>query len=151
MGIMSRLPILFLILVVHSTQMTNALNNPRKLDEGNIENKCGGCPCNNPCIPPSSPPPPPPVLPPPPPVLPPPSPPPPKKPPSGYCPPPPSEGGDGGGGYSPNQPNSQYIYMNGPPGDLYPVDQYFNGAKRSFTSGFSLLIGGFFLGLLALR
>ncbi|KAJ8564764.1 hypothetical protein K7X08_001224 [Anisodus acutangulus] len=149
---MSRLPILFLILVVYITHLTNGLNNSRKLDEGNIENKCGGCPCNNPCIPPSSPPPPPPVLPPP--SPPPPS---PKKPPSGYCPPPPlppSEGGGGGGGggsYSPNQPNSQYIYMNGPPGNLYPIDQYFNGAQRVFSSGFSLLIGGFFLGLVALR
>lgn len=144
---MSKLPILFLILVAY-TQITNGLNNPRKLDQENIENKCGGCPCNNPCNLPSPPPPPPPVLPPPPP--------PPKiKPPSGYCPPPPSEGGGGGGGsggYSPNPPSSsQFIYMNGPPGNLYPVDQYFNGAKRGFTSGFSLLISGFFLGLMALR
>lgn len=151
MGIMSRLPIiLFLMVLVASTQITNGLNIPRKLDEGNIENKCGGCPCNNPCNPPTFPPPPPP------PALPPP-PPPKKPPPSGYCPPPPlppSEGGGGGGsggGYSPNPPNSQYIYMNGPPGNLYPVDQYFNGAKRDFSSGFSLLIGGFLLGLLALR
>ncbi|MCE3051464.1 hypothetical protein HAX54_049912 [Datura stramonium] len=140
---MSRsLPILFLMILVASTHVTNGLNNPRKLDEGNIENKCGGCPCNNPCNPPSSPPPPAPS-----------PPPPPKKPPSGYCPPPPlppSEGGGSGGGYSPNPPNPQYIYMNGPPGNLYPVDQYFNGAKRGFSSGFSLLIGGFFLGLLAL-
>ncbi|KAF3621922.1 putative extensin-like [Capsicum annuum] len=148
MGIMSKLPLLFLILVA-STQITNGLNNPRKLDEANIENKCGGCPCNNPCNQPTSPPPPPPSPPPP-------SPPPPKKSPSGYCPPPPplppSEGGgDGsGGGYSPNIPNPQYIYMNGPPGNLYPVDQYFNGAKRDSSSGFSLLLGGFFLGLLTL-
>nr|XP_009776044.1 PREDICTED: chitin-binding lectin 1-like [Nicotiana sylvestris] len=139
---MSKLPILLFFLVVF-TQITNGLN-PRKLDEV-IENKCGGCPCNNPCNPPSPPPPPP--------ALPPPSPPPPKKPPSGYCPPPPlpPSGGGGGGGYSPNPPNPQYIYMTGPPGNLYPVDQYFNGAKRTFSSGFSLLIGGFFLGLLALR
>ncbi|XP_015072984.1 chitin-binding lectin 1-like [Solanum pennellii] len=148
---MSKLPIIFLIFVIYSTQITNGLlNNPRKLDEANIVNKCGSCPCNNPCNTPSPPPPPPPPVP---------SPPPPKKPPSSvYCPPPPppSEGGagggsGGGGGYSPNPPSdAQYIYMNGPPGNLYPVDQYFNGAKSCFSSGFSLLISGFFLGIIAL-
>lgn len=136
---MSRL-VFFLLFFVVATPITNGLN-PRKLDEG--ENKCGGCPCNKPCIPPSPPPPPP--------SPPPPSPPPPKKPPSGYdCPPPPYSGGGGGGGGGENipyPPNSQYIYMTGPPGNLYPVDHDFGGAKRSFSSGFPLLIGGFFLGL----
>ncbi|KAJ8548215.1 hypothetical protein K7X08_030684 [Anisodus acutangulus] len=139
--------VIFLLFFVVAIPITNGLN-PRKLDEG--ESKCGGCPCNKPCIPPSPPPPPP--------ALPPPSPPPPKKPPSGYnCPPPPysggGSGGGGGGGGSgsenvPYSPNSQYIYMTGPPGDLYPVDHNFGGAKSSFSSGFSLLISGFFLGLL---
>ncbi|KAF3622768.1 putative chaperone protein DnaJ 1-like [Capsicum annuum] len=131
--------VIFLLFFVVSIQITNGLN-PRKLDEG--ENKCGGCPCNKPCNPPSPPPPSPP----------PPSPPPPKsKPPSGYnCPPPPPYSGGGGGGDQdvPYPPNSQYIYMTGPPGDLYPVDHNVNSAKKSFTTEFSLLIGGFFLGLL---
>ncbi|XP_059316778.1 uncharacterized protein LOC132067527 [Lycium ferocissimum] len=146
---MSRFVIFFLFFVV-AIHIANGLN-PRKLDEG--ESKCGGCPCDKPCNPPS-PPPPPPSPPPPPPDLPPPSPPPPKKPPSGYnCPPPPCSdgcgGGGGGGGENvPSSPNSQYIYMTGPPGDLYPVDHNVDGAKRSFSSGFSLLISGFFLGLL---
>nr|XP_043614217.1 leucine-rich repeat extensin-like protein 6 [Erigeron canadensis] len=60
------------------------------------QSKCGGCPCNQPCY-----------------TAPPPPPPPPKKPPtptpSGVnCPPPPS-----------------YIYITGPPGNLYPVDPYY--------------------------
>lgn len=137
--------VVFLLFFVVATPITNGLNS-RKLDE--TENKCGGCPCDKPCNPPSPPPPSPP-----PPSLPPPSPPPPKKPPSGYnCPPPPYSGGGGGGGGGENvpyAPNSQYIYMTGPPGDLYPVDHDVGGAKRSFSSGFSLLIGGFFLGLLS--
>ncbi|OIS95663.1 PREDICTED: mulatexin-like [Nicotiana attenuata] len=137
---MSRVVVFLLFLI--AIPITNGLN-PRKLDEVD-ENKCGGCPCNKPCVSPSPPPSPP--------ALPPPSPPPPKKPPSAYCPPPPSGGGGsggGGGGYVPDTPNSQYIYMTGPPGNLYPVDHDFGGAKRSFSSGFSLLIVGFFLGLLS--
>ncbi|KAK4423463.1 hypothetical protein Salat_1929100 [Sesamum alatum] len=98
----------------------------RKLDETppDLQNKCGSCPCNNPCNPPPSPPPPSP---------PPPPPPAPKKqpPPSNYCPPPPS-GGGGGGQYPPNPP---YIYINGPPGNLYPVDAYYSGSGRSFSTG----------------
>ncbi|CAK9154767.1 unnamed protein product [Ilex paraguariensis] len=108
--------------------------NPRKLDENTVPsdsgNKCGGCSaCNNPCYQSPPPPPPPPSLPPPPP--------PPKKPPtpSLYCPPP---------------PPSSFIYISGPPGNLYPVDPYFSGAGRSFSSGLPLLIGGGLLGLLAL-
>lgn len=48
---------------------------------------------------------------------PPPPPPPPKKPPPAYCPPPPP-------------PPSSFIYMLGPPGNLYPIDQDFAGANR---------------------
>ncbi|KAJ8570239.1 hypothetical protein K7X08_006816 [Anisodus acutangulus] len=121
---MSRL-VFFLLFFVVAVPITNGLNS-RKLDEG--ESKCGGCPCNKPCIPP---------------------PPPKKKPPSGYnCPPPPPYSGGGGSENVPYPPNSQYIYMTGPPGDLYPVDHNFNGAKRSLSTGFSLLISGFFFGFL---
>lgn len=78
----------------------------RKLEEEPI--KCTPCLQNVP--PPPSPPPPSPSCPPPP------TPPsPPKK---SYCPPPPST----------------YIYMTGPPGELYPVDQQFGAAAgESFT------------------
>ncbi|PRQ40911.1 hypothetical protein RchiOBHm_Chr4g0441241 [Rosa chinensis] len=94
--------------------------------------KCGSCATPSP--PPPSPPPPsqcppPPALPPPTPVLPPPS---PKNPPpsTSYCPPPPSS----------------LIYITGPPGQLYPVDQDFNGAHGVRNSvGLPILLG---LGLL---
>lgn len=76
--------------------------------------KCGGCSaCQNPCA--QSPPPPPPPSPPPP----------PKKPSPPSCPPPP---------LPPSPPS--FIYITGPPGNLYPVNPYFNGAIRSFPSGF---------------
>ncbi|KAL3635994.1 hypothetical protein CASFOL_020541 [Castilleja foliolosa] len=113
----------------------------RKLDEVSppvdFQNKCGGCPCNNPCTPPAASPPPPspppPALSPPPPSpeLPPPTP--KKSPPSSYCPPPPQSGGGGGG--SPYPPNPPYIFMNGPPQDLYPVDSTFSGSGRSYSAG----------------
>nr|GMD21912.1 cytokinesis protein sepA-like [Ipomoea batatas] len=106
---MPRLAVFLLLAVAALTIPTTRGLNPRKLDDTTGENKCGGCPCNNP-----------------------------------YCPPPP------GGGYvpsGPTTPNNQYIYFNGPPGNLYPVDQYFSGAGKV---GFSLLIAGAFLGFLAL-
>lgn len=82
-------------------------------------------PCN-----PAPPPPPKPVPCPPPPALPPPSP--PKKPPSNYCPPPPS-----------------FIYITGPPGNLYPVDNDFGSAAgRTAAVGLPVLIGCGLLGLL---
>ncbi|KAH7835491.1 hypothetical protein Vadar_026585 [Vaccinium darrowii] len=113
--------------------------NPRKLDDttavptspdtGGV--KCGSCPaCNNPCY--QSPPPPPP-----PPSLPPPPPPPKKKPtpPGPYCPPPPPSG---------------FIYITGPPGNLYPIDPFYSGGGRSFAVGMVQLIGcGLVVGLLA--
>ncbi|ESQ28105.1 hypothetical protein EUTSA_v10019710mg [Eutrema salsugineum] len=81
----------------------------RKLEEEPI--KCTPCLQNPPPPPPPSPPPPSPSCPPPP--LPPS---PPKK--KSNCPPPPST----------------YIYMTGPPGELYPVDQQFGAAAgKSFT------------------
>ncbi|CAI9761959.1 unnamed protein product [Fraxinus pennsylvanica] len=126
---------------------------PRNLDEtppGNLQNKCGNCPCDNPCNqappppPPASPPPPPPSPPPPPPLPPalpppPPSPPPPKKSPSAECPPPPS------GDNNPQTPPSPEIYITGPPGSVYRVDMNSAGAGR-----FHLLIFiSSLLGLLA--
>lgn len=82
--------------------MINALDSPaaRKLDEEPI--KC--TPCLQKPPPPPSPPPPSPSCPPPPR--------PPSPPKKSYCPPPPST----------------YIYMTGPPGELYPVDQQFGEA-----------------------
>ncbi|XP_061339747.1 extensin-like [Gastrolobium bilobum] len=123
----------------------------RKLDETTVpttngEEKCIPCgytsPPPTPEIvylsppPPSSSPPPPVVYQsPPPPLLIYPSPPPPspKKPPSGYCPPP---------------PPSSYIYITGPPGNLYPVDENFSGAShRNFATFLPLF--ACFLSLLA--
>ncbi|CAK7326725.1 unnamed protein product [Dovyalis caffra] len=106
----------------------------RKLDEtpvpGPTEEKCSPC---NPSPPPPSPPPPilcPPPPSPPPPVLPPPT---PKKPPSGSnCPPPP--------------PPSSFIYMTGPPGNLYPIDNSFGAASRPAV-GLQVLIGCGLFGL----
>ncbi|KAI3733856.1 hypothetical protein L6452_13314 [Arctium lappa] len=108
---MSISPILLLILAAVVVAPIKAMN-PRKLDQttsigGSTDDqqiKCGGCPCNNPCN--TNPPPPPPS-----------PPPPPKKPsptPGFNCPPPPSS----------------YIYINGPPGNLYPVDPYASSADR---------------------
>ncbi|CAN1126403.1 hypothetical protein LINPERHAP2_LOCUS3416 [Linum perenne] len=86
----------------------------RKLDDIPGSEKC--IPCN-----PTPPPPPPPASPPPPPPsLPPPSPPSPKKPPSTNCPPPPSP-----------PSSSSIIYITGPPGNLYPVDDNISGSLRS--------------------
>ncbi|KAK3027661.1 hypothetical protein RJ639_041898 [Escallonia herrerae] len=134
---MSPAPLTLLLLLIIATVAAPISGlNPRKLDVVNSEpvkppdneNKCGGCSsCNNPCN--QSPPPPPPVY------MPPPPPPVPKKPPPStpYCPPPPST----------------YIYMTGPPGNLYPVDPYFSGGDRSFAVGLPLLVGCGLVGLLA--
>lgn len=75
------------------------------------ENKCGSCPCGNPCVQQSPPPPPP--------SPPPPSPPPPKYP-TQYCPPPP-----------PLPPT--FFYFTGPPGYIYTVDPsgFPSGANRN--------------------
>lgn len=89
--------------------MINALDSSsaRKLDEEPI--KC--TPCLQKSPPPPSPPPPSPSCPPPPR--------PPTPPKTSYCPPPPST----------------YIYMTGPPGELYPVDQQFGeAAAKSFRA-----------------
>ncbi|KAI8021840.1 hypothetical protein LOK49_LG03G00924 [Camellia lanceoleosa] len=105
----------------------------RKLDDTTVPTspdsgiKCGSCPaCNNPCN--QSPPPPPPS----PPLPPPPPPPPPKK--QKNCPPP---------------PPSQFIYITGPPGNLYPIDTYYGGAGRSFAVDLALLIGCGIVGLVS--
>ncbi|CAA2985218.1 Hypothetical predicted protein [Olea europaea subsp. europaea] len=147
---------LFLVLLVIVVPINGF--KPRNLDEtppGDLQNKCGNCPCDNPCnqapppLPPASPPPPPPDSPPPPPPASPPPPPPlkyaspppppPKKSPSAECPPPPS------GENNPHTPPSAEIYITGPPGSLYRVD-----VNSASAGSFSLL---FFisslLGLLA--
>ncbi|XP_030511803.1 sulfated surface glycoprotein 185 [Rhodamnia argentea] len=127
---------LVLVLVLAVAVPTSGLN-PRKLDDTSApgSDKCSYC-TQSPPPPPPSPPPPSPC--PPPPALPPPPPPPsPKKPPSSYCPPPPP---------SP----SSYIYITGPPGSLYPIDQSLSRAGRSFASGAPFLVGLGLMGLLAL-
>ncbi|XP_041012788.1 protein TRACHEARY ELEMENT DIFFERENTIATION-RELATED 7A-like [Juglans microcarpa x Juglans regia] len=98
----------------------------------------GGQKCM-PCNPNSQPPPyPPPPPSPPPPALPPPSPRPPshKKPPtSPLCPPPPSS----------------FLYITGPPGELYPIDENFNGAAGNLvTRTLPVFISCGLLGLLVL-
>jgi len=114
----------------------------RKLGDttnGNV--KCGPCEGGYTPSPPTieylSPPPPivypspPPPSPPPPILYPSPPPPSPKKPPSTYCPPPPS---------------SAYLYMTGPPGNLYPVDENFSRASPIRHQN----LGVFLIGLLSM-
>ncbi|KAL5162308.1 hypothetical protein HKD37_07G019445 [Glycine soja] len=124
---------LILVLICVTTPIKGEKS--RKLDEvTNGNEKC--TPCEGGYTP--SPPieylsPPPPIeyfSPPPPIVYPSPPPPSPKKPPTKYCPPPPS---------------SAYLYMTGPPGNLYPVDENFSGASsnrhHSFAVFLPLLVG----------
>nr|GEY25304.1 sulfated surface glycoprotein 185-like [Tanacetum cinerariifolium] len=131
----------------------------RKLDETttsppNDEIKCGSCPCGTTCY--ASPPPPKPSPPPPSP------PPPPKKPSPANCPPPPYSGGGGGGGggsggggggsggggsgYAP--PN--YIYITGPPGDIYPVSQSTSDAPMRFAAMQAVLVVFGLVGMICL-
>ncbi|XP_031388786.1 formin-like protein 16 [Punica granatum] len=129
---------LFMVFVLVCSAPVISGSDTRKLDETVPgAEKCSPCTGAPPPPPPPSPCPPPPALPPPPPpALPPPTPPPPKKPPSGqYCPPP---------------PPSSYIYITGPPGSLYPIDQDFNGAYQIVSSQFVFLIGIGLLGLLGI-
>ncbi|GMY18541.1 leucine-rich repeat extensin-like protein 6 [Fagus crenata] len=102
---------------------------------GTADENCS--PCTQTSPPPPSPPPP---SPPPPPALPPPDlpPPTPKKPSTKYCPPPPP----------PPAPSST-IYITGPPGNLYPIDQDFNGGSRSLVPMLPVLVSCGLLGLLA--
>ncbi|XP_071694014.1 uncharacterized protein [Rutidosis leptorrhynchoides] len=128
---------------------------PAATNQPNDEVKCGSCPCGTTCY--SSPPPPAPSPPPPAPSPPPPSPPPPsppKKPspsPGVYCPPPPYSGGGGGssGGSGKAPPN--YIYVSGPPGDIYPVVQSVSAARRSFTVAIPqlMVVVGLIMGMIA--
>ncbi|XP_054775984.1 uncharacterized protein LOC129284503 [Prosopis cineraria] len=114
---------LILLLLLCLIVPLQGLDSSRKLDETTVppgDQKCS--PCGDTVY--SSPPPPPPPCPPPPS---------PKKSPSQYCPPPPS-----------------FIYITGPPGNLYPLDENFNSAgRRSFTAAAALLPGLliWFLGL----
>lgn len=111
----------------------------RKLDENppDLENKCGDCPCDKPCNPQPYPSPPPPSPPPPSP------PPPPKNPPSNDCPPPPVVP------KPPKGPNPPYIYINGPPGSVYPVYANISGGRRCFLIGKFPFLISFVLWVLA--
>ncbi|XP_015895468.3 leucine-rich repeat extensin-like protein 3 [Ziziphus jujuba] len=122
---------LFVVLIAIASTPINGLDS-RKLDEVPAPGGEKCAPCTQ--YPPPSPSPPPPS-PPPPPASPPPSPPSPKKPPTQYCPPPPSS----------------FLYITGPPGNLYPVDGDFNGAtKKNLVMGLPFLVGfGLLLGLVA--
>ncbi|CAI0450783.1 unnamed protein product [Linum tenue] len=124
MGLPAPSAALIFVLVALFTHPIHAAADSRKLDETADgtpgSEKCTPC---NPSPPPPSPSPPPPACPPPP-ALPPPSPPPPKNPPSTYCPPPPP----------PSPPSSSIIYITGPPGNLYPVDNDFSGSGRPTAS-----------------
>ncbi|XP_042008977.1 chitin-binding lectin 1-like [Salvia splendens] len=117
---------IFLGMISNLVESQQATHSRKLLDETppELENKCRGCPCNNPCNPPPSPPPPPPKK---------------QPPPSNYCPPPPSGGGQ----------NPPYIYINGPPGNLYPVDPYYSGSARSISSGLMPFLISAVTGLLA--
>ncbi|PSR91082.1 Acetaldehyde dehydrogenase [Actinidia chinensis var. chinensis] len=125
-------PLKVLIVIFLITTFPTSIKglNPRKLDDATVtgppdsSNKCTSCsPCNNnPCN--QIPPPPPPPLPPPP----------PKKPPTQYCPPP---------------PPSSFIYIAGPPGNLYPIDPYFSGGHQNFAAVLPLLVGCGLVGLIA--
>ncbi|KAI3729352.1 hypothetical protein L6452_18008 [Arctium lappa] len=145
MAIAFRMIFLVILAVAMVTAPIKAMN-PRKLDETNPvgstddQIKCGSCPCGQTCY--TSPPPPPPPSP---------SPPPPAKKPSPTpglnCPPPPSGGGGGGGGGGGKTPPN-YIYIAGPPGDLYPVVQSVSDGRRRFTVAPPLLVLSGLLGIL---
>ncbi|KAI4373237.1 hypothetical protein MLD38_011385 [Melastoma candidum] len=138
-----RIGLLLILLSFASTPVSAATTTTsRKLDESTAPGVGENCiPCTQASPPPPPPPvpcPPPPALPPPPPpppALPPPPPPsPPQKPPTTYCPPPPST----------------YIYIAGPPGNLYPVEQYLGGAGRRLGPRPWLLAGFGLIGVMLL-
>ncbi|RVW16948.1 chitin-binding lectin 1 [Vitis vinifera] len=131
-GAFNSLKLLTVFLVVAAIATPVNGSNSRKLDESPASGspdagvKCGGCSsCQNPCN--QSPPPPPPPSPPPP----------PKKPRAPYCPPPPP-------------PPASFLYVTGPPGTLYPIDQDYGGAGRNFMVGLPILAGCGLLNLLLL-
>lgn len=141
---MAKLKLLqFTIFLVYLSTLvqTKGLKNSRILDESppDLENKCGNCPCDNPC---NQPPPPPPPSPPPPPKKNPP-------PPSNYCPPPPSGQNPPNPPSDQNPPNPPYIFINGPPGDLYPVDPDISGSDRSSRAAMLPFLISSAVGLLA--
>ncbi|WJX50554.1 hypothetical protein P8452_36840 [Trifolium repens] len=122
-------PILMFFYIITTSEVTSVES--RKLDEINVpmtngtDVKCTPCGDYSPPPPPANPPPSPP-------------PPSPKKPPTQYCPPPPSP---------------SYIYITGPPGNLYPIDENFSGTShcghhRSFAI-LLLSLAVTFLGMIA--
>ncbi|KAI4369034.1 hypothetical protein MLD38_017527 [Melastoma candidum] len=115
--------LIFLLLILLSFASTPIrATSTRKLDESTIPGVGEKCtPCSQ-LPPPPVPCPPPPALPPPPP------------PPTIYCPPPPST----------------YIYVAGPLGNLYPVDQYFGGGGRGLSHQPWLPVGFGLMGVLLL-
>lgn len=137
-----------LFLFASLIQAENPINS-RKLDENSpdLENKCGDCPCDKPCNPQPPPSPPPPS-----PSPPPPSPP----PPSNDCPPPPSKNPPCNDCQPspvvpkpPKGPNPPYIYINGPPGSVYPVYANISGGRRCFLIGKFPFLISFVLWVLA--
>ncbi|XP_044492355.1 leucine-rich repeat extensin-like protein 6 [Mangifera indica] len=125
--------LIFLALFVSQVNVLSARTLEESSTGGDQGIKCAPACTQSP--PPPSPPPPCP----PPPALPPPPPPTPKMPPTQYCPPPPC---------SPTPPS--IIYVTGPPGNLYPLENYFSGGpKTSTAASLPILIGSGLLLLLA--
>ncbi|EXC04506.1 hypothetical protein L484_001671 [Morus notabilis] len=126
---------LFLMMAIFSAlHPVNGSDHSRKLLDDQAQGgdeKCTPCTQNPPPPPPPSPSPPPPS-----------PPPPPKKPPS---PPSPT-----GGQYCPPPP-APFIYITGPPGELYPVDKdfYYNGAAKSGPISLPILVASGLLGVFA--
>lgn len=115
MGKFKILQIITLLALLSALGEAQQAMNSRMLDDQSppdLESKCGNCPCDSPCVNPTPPPPPPPPK---------------KPPPTNYCPPPPIGGQ--------NPPNPPYIYINGPPGSVYPVYPYYSGGARRFSMG----------------
>ncbi|CAI8618491.1 unnamed protein product [Vicia faba] len=121
-----KLPMILNLILMFFYITVSLINNveSRKLDEITVPTTNGtDVKCAPSCGGYAPPPPPPPQNCPPPPSPPPPS---PKKPPSQNCPPPPSP--------------SSYIYITGPPGNLYPIDENFSGVNHRHHRSFAVIL-----------